>query len=283
MSGANLMPMHGLCDGAPLDPCDCTGWTEEDLPLTGLWRANYGGAPFVGTASAGTSGSNNLTTADPVYTNRAWTAGPVVNGYTSAHSDGEMQLFVDPLQAMQMTADGAFSDYAADYAFSGWALVKCTTLGAPVDHNGGVIFRAFNRTLGNDILEIQVVSGGTLFSVEGLTDPVPVSTSARDAGITFLDTWVLVTFRYDGATIQMGVNEKPGVGTAVAYTSPLDRSTADPLQLGMQELVFHFQDRAFAGDILNAGVTNTVMTDEEFCKLVCRMRARYDLPLVGPS
>lgn len=54
------------------------------LAFTGWWRANYAGAPWSGTDSAGTSGSHPALTggADPA-------AGSTVNGLTPAHFDGD--------------------------------------------------------------------------------------------------------------------------------------------------------------------------------------------------
>ncbi len=276
MSGANLMPMHDVVDVGSLDPCDCTGWTEEDMPLTGLWRADYSGDPFVGTASAGTSGSNDLTPVDATHTPRPWTTGSTVNGYVAALSDGFAQFDIAPLDAMQMTADGQFSDYASAYAFSGWLLVKPTG-------GGGLLMRCFNRVDGNMPFSIHLASGGALIGVQSPALVDGVSTSPRVTGVTLIDTWNLVTFRYDGINIQIGINEKPGVGTSAAYTTALDFSSGDPLQFGMEQFVLYSQNQAFDGEYLNFGCTDTVMTDEEFCKLVCRMRARYALPLVGPT
>lgn len=53
------------------------------LALTGWWRASYAGSPWTGTASAGTSGSRNLTEA----TNPP-AVGAAINGLTPADLDG---------------------------------------------------------------------------------------------------------------------------------------------------------------------------------------------------
>ncbi len=61
------------------------------LNLTGWWKADFSAAPWVGTASAGTSGSHNLTTSsgnDPI-------AGTAQNGHVPAKyvvADGELIL-----------------------------------------------------------------------------------------------------------------------------------------------------------------------------------------------
>lgn len=53
------------------------------LALTGWWKPNYGGTPWVGTASTGSSGSRNLTEVD-----NAPSTGSAVNGLTPADFDG---------------------------------------------------------------------------------------------------------------------------------------------------------------------------------------------------
>ena len=58
-------------------------FNPASLALTGWWRASYAASPWVGTASAGASGSRNLTEA----TNPP-AAGTAVNGLTPADFDG---------------------------------------------------------------------------------------------------------------------------------------------------------------------------------------------------
>ncbi len=277
MSGSNLMPMHFKIAG---DACDCGGFSPASLPLTGWWRADYTGAPYAGTASAGTSGSHSISTADPTpLTSRAWVTGTPVNGYIPAHSDGEMQLNIGPLEAMEMNSTVPFSDFVNATAASGWALVKPVAGGAPFTTTGGVIMRAYNRVVGNIPFELQCTGSSILMRVQGVTGPVFATTNY---GSLTVDEWNLVTFRYDGISIQVGLNGAPAPTWSTAYTAPLDLSTSDPLQLGMQIFVLHLQNQAFSGDFLDSAITDTVLTDNDFCKIVCYCRDRYDLALVTP-
>lgn len=75
MSGLTLVSAQTWAGGG--------GFNPATLSLEGWWRPNYGGSPWSGTASAGGSGSRNLTEA----TNPP-SAGTAINGLTPANFDG---------------------------------------------------------------------------------------------------------------------------------------------------------------------------------------------------
>ncbi len=177
---------------------------------------------------------------------------------------------------MQMTAGLTFADYASASAVSGWALIKPTT--GPIG-TGGALFHVVSSATGGLPLMVYASVGGASFE---LTPNGGAATTASRNAIT-LDAWNLITFRYNGSLLQVGINEIPGTGggTSVAYSGVVDL-VADPLHIGLETFVFGFQAIEFAGDILNSGMTNYAMTDLEFCKLICHCRDKYALPLVAP-
>ncbi len=265
-------PWPGIVGG----PCSCAGWDLSDLNLTGLWSANgteYDGSPWVGGASAGTSGGRDLANG----THRAWAIGSSVNGFAPGDSDGLRQLEIDPSEAMQMSAELTFADYASATALSFWALVRPVT-GA--QGTGGQIFHALNSGTSGLAFSLVVTSSGALFRLTpNGGSPVGASRNA----IT-MDDWNLVTGRLVGGVMQIGVNEVPGhsPATDTAYGSNIDLVT-DPLTVGVETFVFHFQETAFAGGILSLGISDTALTDLEFCKIRCKLRDRFALALTEPA
>src|SRR5678815_176148 len=87
------------------------------LFLTGWWRGSYSASPWVGTASASSSGSNNASeaTTPPA-------AGATVNGFAPVDFDG-----VDDL----LRADGTLDTYFATNAWTVSVLFNADTAAAP--------------------------------------------------------------------------------------------------------------------------------------------------------
>ncbi len=248
--------------------CSCAGWDVTDLPLEALWQADYSGSPWVGTASAGDSGGRDLT--NGVYT--AWTVGTAQNGYDPAYGNGLSAVDAAPAPEMQMRADGNWSDYTGAYAFSGWVVAKpeaaASMLWAQCDFNFPLLFY-WNDTPATVTFHLKAANGTNV-------------ACSRTGGAS--DTYGLFTFRYDGAHVQVGVNEYPGrqpVANA-PHTEPVDTTGGGNLRCGLNATI---DSEVFLGDILEIGIgpTSRVLTDLEFCKIRCRARAKYDLPLVEPA
>ncbi len=276
-------PFLARAGGDPPAGCDCADWPGFDpatLDLTGFWDAAYATPTWSGTASIGSSGGRGLSAATTDNPYRPWTTGAAVNGYTAAHSDGEMRFDISPLEAMQMKAAGSFSDYVSAYALSFWFLVKPTAEGMR-GLTGGVLVNVLNRSLGNYPMKVAINSGGALFSLRANVGVSAVSCSSY--GTVAMNDWNIICGRYDGAIMHLGMNEVPGTHSVAdqVYSSSVDLAT-DPLELGMETFVLHQQDQAFSGDILQIGFANRAMTDLEFCKVICGARSKYALPLVAP-
>jgi hypothetical protein len=103
-------------DGITFSQTGVIGISLTALTLSGLWQPDFSASPWVGTASGGTSGSNNLSeaTVPP-------TTGTTVNGHVPAHFDGTDDV---------ITAGGTTATYYTASAYTMIALVKVNSFSA---------------------------------------------------------------------------------------------------------------------------------------------------------
>lgn len=236
-------PALSICATAKATPA----LNPATLALTGWWR-DFAVVPWLGTASAGTSGSglNDLVTAgaglDPA-------VGIALNGHGTADFDGLND---------QLNAEGTFDTYSAAQAFSIWALVNIDVL----DGFGEIIFG---------------VLGTPRFWLYSATDVgfSALGANARRAGLS-TGAWMLFTARYDGAVIQVGINEAPGAAGGLS-------SVANPGNLPLTGAVAVGPDpsatKFFNGRIAEIGVTDTVLSDATFAQIKSYINTRYGLAL----
>ncbi len=276
--GPNLMAPWW---GAPVDPCSCAGWTPANLDLTGFWDASFdGSAPWEGTASLGISGTKDLDVVDLSLprTHTSPTAGSAVNGFTPAAFDGRMFLDSSPVEAMQLNTPDAFGVYADAQAFSCWVVAKVTERGAPNAHVGGAALVCYNYAAGSRPFFLYLTDGG----LSGNAWPDGGSNTSVSCNNTPPeDAWVIATFRKNGTNMQVGLNEIPGtqVSSSVAYSTALSVGVDDQISVGMERFVFHSQEQAFAGDMLQIGMADRYIPDSEWCKIICAARTKFDLAL----
>lgn len=158
------------------------------LTLTGWWRAG-GYDPATGTwtgvASAGTSGSNNLTQATAGFRP---TAGTALNGRNAA---------AFARASTQRLTHATLSDFFADTNFAGWILCKSTDIVADD---------------ANALLDEGLVQDGVGFFGVGLRATGPgvalrhytnTPTSHDLSGAWANGAWRLIFFRHDGTNIQL--------------------------------------------------------------------------------
>lgn len=100
----------GVGMAACLKGASAATFDPATLSLSGWWRASYAGAPWSGTASAGTSGANNL-----ALLGAAPTAGPAVSTYTPADFDGTTQALSGAALSTFLT-DTAYTVLVAFYS-----------------------------------------------------------------------------------------------------------------------------------------------------------------------
>jgi hypothetical protein len=165
-------------------------WEPTALSLTGYWRADYSGAPWVGTSSAGSSGSHNLTAGS------APSTGTAVNGYTPASC------------SFQYLTAGSSTNYFGSASLSGFVLAKVSSNGFFMGGSPHPIL----LNIGTTTISVQLNNGATVVTRSG----------------SIGSTWALVTFRYDGSTFDCGINEAPGAsggGSTTSFSSTLSTTT----------------------------------------------------------
>ncbi len=276
MVGQNLMPMHFMI---PRGDCDCSSFTPADLALTGWWRADYAGSPYAGTASLGTSGTETLTPTHEFSTCAAFLTGTPVNGFTPFASDGRGG-FGTGVQSLAMSADGYLSNYLGVNAFSGWVLAKVQ------NHVGGgsVDSTIWQSEDGGSIVRFEVSFGGSDPNVQPniiihTTSGSQVQAVRNNKVVT--NTYATVTYRWDGATLQIGVNEAPGVAVgpdpACSVAVGGDMVLTGTIYAGIWDTFFKFHP--LNGEVLDTAFTDQILTDNDFCKILCYLRSRYALSL----
>jgi hypothetical protein len=214
------------------------------LALTGFWRDYTGSAPWAGTASAGSSGSNNLVTlgADP-------TSGTALNGHGTASFNNK-----------GLNANGHFSDYDSTTAFSGWALVNATANGYIIGDNSAAT-----------VFKLQV--GGSTNSLVLTSQFIAVNRAMSSS------TWFLATFRFDNVNLQVGVNEAPGASggaSTTADSTALQNDTTTTMTIGAQTVGLNNPITATVAEI---ALINSAMDDATFTKIKAYVNSRYALSL----
>jgi hypothetical protein len=238
-----IVPLYAVNNETVFDP--------GTLSLTGWWRANYSASPWTGTASAGTSGSHDLSEA----TNPP-TTGTTVNGFTPARFNGTNQI---------LNAGTTVPNFIGLNKVSGWAVGKVTDVSSPrafwINLPGITVYpRCFNN------------AGSPIFKFSLNNDAVgsPVSTAFT------LSAWQLFTWRYDGANSQCGVNAAPGSaggGSTSAYSTNLTQPSETPIVGRSNGSTFYVQD------MLEVAITNIALTDQNFADIKSYVNARYGLSL----
>lgn len=227
-------------------------FNPASLALTAWWRGSYGGSPWVGTASAGASGSRNLTEAiNPP------AVGTAVNGFTPAAADGSNDILQNG------TAIGTFLPTAAYFY---WVLFYVDTINA--SSNAALASAFNNEALFSDsggFIGCSLLTTGTKlqvwnFDTTGKGNEHSISTGA----------WTLVCARYDGVNIRSRVNSGSILSAA---SGAYDDGTA-----GL--LVFRNFGVRFANSrILDLGMMASAETDARFTDIKTYVNARYALAL----
>ena len=90
------------------------------------------------------------------------------------------------------------------------------------------------------------------------------------------NAWQLVTFRYDGANLQLGVNEAPGASggsTTAAYSTAI-ASLANAVRVGG-----NIGGAFFNGQIAELALSDQAFDDATFARVQAYANARYALSL----
>lgn len=235
------MPM-----AAPFDPAS--------LALTGWWRAAYAGAPWAGTASAGASGSRNLTGGigvDP-------TVGATLNGLAGADFAAGPDI---------LTTGLAGSSFFGASALSGWALVRADTVIADPGAGSRWTGNAIWGDSGATYLQLTMTAAGASLYLtnSGFGDEV---TAACGTGAPHL-----IQYKFDGTDLKIRV-DSGSWQTQAASAGP--GSTIDDLTNNIR---FGYQTNAFDGRMWDLGLINSVLSDATFDNIKSYVNTRYALAL----
>jgi hypothetical protein len=223
---------------------EASGGVEYDpavLALTGWWKAgnyNSGTGTWTGTASAGTSGANDLTEA----TNKP-TDGAALNGLNTVE--------FTRASSQKLTADGTLGDYFTTSYYSGWALV----------YSDGFTNNNANPNLSDGILS----DNGGAFAISGNTG-TPNVVFQHDDGvqnrcdITTMSNsaWHLIQYRFDSATGFAEIRLDNGAWDTVAASTLV--SAAGTFQVGCEYAASKF----FDGRMADIGTIKARLSDLEF-------------------
>lgn len=218
------------------------------LSLTGWWRASFSGSNPAGVASAGSSGSNNLSNgANPP------TATGTLNGLTVADFDGTNDEY----------AGAAFSTYWTTTAWSGWALVNADA----INTNNTANYALNDVIVGtNGTAEICVYLRGTGPYSAGVTIGSGVG---AETGFV-IGSWALVQFRGDPAN---GKEIRVNSGAWAGQSGGTIGSLAAALSIG--DLAGGF----FDGKMADIGLAASRLSDATFDNVKSYVNSRYSLAL----
>jgi hypothetical protein len=235
------MPL--FANGAVLDP--------TQLALTGLFR-DYTNPSWSGTASAGTSGSGSNDLNDP---GNEPAQGTALNGHGAADFNGSDDHF---------TADGTWDTYSAALALSGWVLLKADDVSVSKHNILGV-------TTNVQAPRLWINSSNVIFEINNSGTQASRAIAAA--------SYRLVTFRYTGSAVQVGVNEAPGAAGGASTAAYSTNATLT----GVMAVGSSFEGIAlgsfYDGHIAEIGLTDTVLTDGTFQNIKGYINARYGLSL----
>jgi hypothetical protein len=222
------------------------------LALPGWWRAPFAASPWVGTASGGTSGTQNLAAGAG-----APIAGATLGGFATADFNGINSVLTSP---------APLSSFVTTTAFSGWALVSVDTINTNSttwSQNDAIVCSAgtgqFGVYLRDDGAGNVTVGLATFNGVDHTVSTAFAKTA-----------WQLVQWRSNGTTMSIRVN-----GNAWASTDTLAiQSVAPPLDVGRNP----GQNQFFDGRIADLGLTTVMLSDAEFDAIRAYATTRYGEP-----
>ena len=231
----------------PVSGSGSSVWSHSQETLSGLWLPSYTGSPWVGSASAGTSGGKNLAAAS-----NAATVGTAVNGFTPASCGTNRRLFT--------------SDTGYLTSSTGALTVLCKASAASAD-NAAPGNSANPMVFGEGAGDLWIAFSTVGFRI-GCYNGSNYSGDIVIAANT--GEWHLVQARWGGGTFQARRNG--GSWSSVSRTPLL---TWTGLQMGTS----FSPQRWFAGDILFATSSLVTLSDATADKELEWARGQFQLEL----
>lgn len=221
--------------------------------LKGWWRGSWSASPWTGTASAGSSGSNNLTEA----TNPPGTS--ALGGFNAADFDGTNDKLTGGVGTV-------FYATAAQY---GWALVNVDAINTN-DANWGL----------NDPIEMSsgtLQSGVILRDASGtITVEFHIETGTHRVVTTPLTTgaWTLVQWQNNGTTMKIRTNRNSWVSGTGGSLSAISAARA----VGWGGAGGAFMDGKIM-ELAMTGASSSSLSDANFDTVCDYVNQRYGLAL----
>lgn len=234
------LPIHSI-SGAPTAVFD-----PGTLSLSGWWRASYTGSPFVGRASAGGSGSQNLTEA----TNPP-AVGAALNGLTPADFDGINDVL----------GGATLATFQGAAAWSLSLLLKIDTIIATAAGEGQIL---------SDTTGTFGVGTNTASNVI-LVEQYDVSWKRHTAAIS-AGAYTLVQAKYDGTNLHLRTNSSAFTQLACGSNATL----AGNLRVGASRAAFA---KFFDGQIPELMLSQSAFSTAKFDDIKAYTNSRYGLSL----
>lgn len=228
------------------------------LSLTGWWRAPFSASPWVGVASAGASGSRNLTEAsDPP------TAGTATSAGASADFNGTTS---------RITAPGTMSDYVGASAGSSWALVWIdaidTDAAVGASYNNDAIWTDSLAFIGLYLRQTGPVMHGFFFD-SGNADKTVVGSISTGA-------WALLQMRWDNTNVSVRMNGGAWVDRTNGTGAISAAFGAAQMRIGRSYNNTKFLD----GRLAELAFADSTLDDDTFTNILSYARAFHGVPLL---
>ncbi len=231
---------------------------RASLPATGYW-IDYAGAPWVGTASAGTSLGHDLAITG---------LDPTVGANFGSHPSADFAA-----QYSGANASLVWGDLISTGAYSFNFVTEIDTEAAPAGAGSEYLDPALVADLSGGYLYVTVTSDGVLAghydgSAYRNTTPIPLSTGVK----------VCVQVKYDGTNLKCRVDGKDSMGAAgwesVAVGHLPGGALAEPVIVGASYSAAGKID----GRIGLAMTFNTAVSDGDMDSLLADARAHFAVP-----
>jgi hypothetical protein len=224
------------------------------LSLTGWWRASYSASPWVGTASAGSSGSRNLTEAT-----NAPSVGAAVSGYDPAEFDGVNDRFFNIAWTTLFSAGAGsvaviFNADTAAAESSGLGYDEPTLIG--------------DGSSGNFGLSVHTTGGVTRRVRAHFLDGGGYKTRVQTIS---LSTWNLAVMRWDSANMTLNLNSLAASSVACGALS----GAAGNALVGLN----YTAAAAYDGKIAEIICSQSAWDDATVTSIKSYVNARYGLAL----
>ncbi len=225
------------------------GFTPANLSLTGYWRANFTGLPWVGTASIGTSSGRNLVTQadDP-------STGASQNGFAPADFNGSSNYIQADVNNTTLlgTSGSIFFLFNGDTAPTNSGL----------DYGDGNIF--------TDPTNAETTFGFTDlgFGACILDDSITYRRISISCGT---GNYHLAQAKWNGTNLYARIDS--GNWSNIA-SGPFTAITPSAPNVGLSYSTIRFDGR-----LLELGITNIFLSDSDFNNIVSYVNKRYHLSL----